>query len=140
METLRKMRERKGKGFTLIELVIVIAILAIIAAVAVPAYVNIASTARDNASRAALGAVREALSISYANSALGGAAPVYPATLTGALFADGAVPQEPYTPSNAVGATAENPIATFSGAGGYLYNAATGEVRINSSNVPARAF
>lgn len=128
-----------AKGFTLIELVIVIAILAIISAVAIPAYMNIASTARDNASRAALGAIRESLSISYANSATGGGTPTYP-VLVGTLFTTGVVPAEPYTPSSAVTTTAENPIATFSGAGGYVYNQTTGEVRINSSNVPARSF
>ena len=86
---------RKTKGFTMIELIIVIAIIGILVAISVPAFQNLSQAARISAARGNLGAVRSTLAIRYAQSATGGANAAYPASLAAADFADGRVPSNP---------------------------------------------
>jgi len=66
-------RLNNSKGFTLVELIIIIVILGILAAVAVPRYINMMAEAADSAARAILGGLRGAATIVYTNRIITGA-------------------------------------------------------------------
>ena len=59
------MTKLNKKGFTLIELMIVVAIIGILAAIAVPKFAELVRKSGEGASKGNLGAVRSALSIYY---------------------------------------------------------------------------
>src|SRR3954468_18464129 len=63
---LKKMKQ--SKGFTLIELMIVVAIIGILAAVAIPKFADLVTKSKEASVKANLGAVRSALSIYYGDS------------------------------------------------------------------------
>jgi MSHA pilin protein MshA len=58
---------RTQKGFTLIELVMVIVILGILAAVAIPKYLDLSGQATTSASNAIRGGIKSTFSIAFAN-------------------------------------------------------------------------
>ena len=67
---------RKSKGFTLIELMIVVAIIGILAAIAIPRFANLIDRAREARTQGNLGSLRSALAICY-----GATDGTWPATL-----------------------------------------------------------
>lgn len=58
----------KIKGFTLIELMIVVAILGVLALIAVPKFANLVRKSNEAATRGHMGSMRSALSIYYAGT------------------------------------------------------------------------
>lgn len=69
------------KGFTLIELMIVVAIIGILAAVAVPKFADLINKSKEGATKGALSAVRGALQVYYSDNE-----GVYPTSLTSGDF------------------------------------------------------
>lgn len=63
---------KNSRGFTLIELVMVIVILGILAAVALPKFANLQGNAREASIRAAYGAVSSAMAIVHSQSIING--------------------------------------------------------------------
>lgn len=70
---------RKSKGFTLIELMIVVAIIGILAAIAIPRFANLIDRAREARTQGNLGSIRSAMAICYGST--DGAWPATIATL-----------------------------------------------------------
>ena len=62
---MTKLKELSKKGFTLIELMIVVAIIGILAAIAIPKFAELIRKSSEGASKGNLGALRSALSIYY---------------------------------------------------------------------------
>ena len=77
------MRKMNSKGFTLIELMIVVAIIGILAAVAVPKFADLVTKSKEASVKGSLGSVRSALSIYY-----GDTEGVYPTNVFDALTAN----------------------------------------------------
>lgn len=69
---------RNEKGFTLIELVMVIVLLGILAAVAIPKYLDLSAQALTASKAGMSGAIKGALGIEIARKAAAGTTPIYP--------------------------------------------------------------
>lgn len=72
---------RDRKGFTLIELMIMVAIIGILVKIAIPKFANLIAVSKDAATKGNLGTIRSALSIYYGNTE--GWLPHYPSNITG---------------------------------------------------------
>ena len=128
---------RKHKGFTLIELVVVVMILGILAAVAAPKLLGTSSTASDNGIKETLGVVRDAIE-RYAAEHAGGLPPgtdgaTFKASLATYLRV---FPKSPLVTGTNADAVAIAPTAgttTPTGPEGWMYNKGDGTFIVNSA-------
>jgi len=138
---VHKMRIRNDRrGFTLVELVIIIVILGLIGAVAIPKYYNMVTKAKESAAKGALGGMRSAISIFYANEALNEpeGVPAWPTLVelqtVGTVMAQ-SLPKNPY----AADATAADIVAGLVKGdlvvdpAGWAYLAASGDIWLNTN-------
>jgi prepilin-type N-terminal cleavage/methylation domain-containing protein len=84
---------KKQKGFTLVELMIVVAIIGVLAAVAIPKFADMLEKSREGATKGNLSAVKSAISNYYADQQ-----GVYPNTLDTVSFTIGATSYPAFIP------------------------------------------
>ena len=68
---------KNRKGFTLIELIVLIVIIGILAAVAIPSYVSLTQQAADSSAKGILGALRSANTLLFTANIIGGTVAAY---------------------------------------------------------------
>jgi MSHA pilin protein MshA len=138
------MSQRSKKGFTLVELVIVITVLGVLAAVAVPKFFDFTGDSKEAACRAAMGGVRAAVSdyYSYSSTAAGGGTATYP-TLSqletdGTVMSNAGIPDNPYSTgsdkNDVVAGTTKGTVVTSGTTGGWCYKASTGQFWADTSS------
>lgn len=143
---MNALRFKQHRGFTLIELIIIIVVLGILAAVAIPRYSNITDEAREASARAALGGLRSGIAIYYASKAVETGQAQWPPL--DSLRAIGVVmehqiPTNPYvsdqlSPDSIIAGTTKGTVEGT--AAGWKYNENTGEIWANTSTDSANTW
>jgi len=126
------LKTSQRRGFTLVELAIVVLVIGILAAVAAPKMVSTASTARSNGTKQSLAVIRDALEMYKSQNGSYPTAANIATALQPMLSGPFPVAQVGTNQNSAVAASTQSPIvAAETGAYGWAYNQTTGEFRVN---------
>jgi general secretion pathway protein G len=129
------LRQQARRGFTLVELVVVVLILGILAAVAAPKMFDTASTARENGTKQSLSVLRDAIELFKAQNGSYPAASSLTTDLRPFLKGPFPAPQIGANQNATAVASTQNPITTpESGTAGWAYNQTTGQIVINDAS------
>lgn len=121
-----------NRGFTLIELIIIIIVLGILAVSAIPIYYNLADDAKTSAEKGVVGNVKAGIMLYYVNQAKSGGTPSYPSELDSEQAGTAASDSTPLFVNVIQGGVTESwtktTDTTYTGPTGtvYTYNSATG--------------
>ena len=127
------------RGFTIIELIVVIVVLAILAGVALPKYFDYSVQAKVSATKGTLGGMRAGIANFYANAAVAGAVayPTYVEFTTLTTVMQDVLPENPYNSDNTVRDADGTWIATppIALTQGWAYDETAGKVWANTNTV-----
>ena len=121
----QRVKFSSGKGFTLIELMIVVAIIGILAAIAMPKFASLISKSKEGHTKGSLGIMRTALSVYYSDNN-----GIYPTDDLSILINSAKylseipkaqLPNTPHEDSSAI-AVADNETGLLTDNGGWAYN------------------
>jgi general secretion pathway protein G len=127
------LRKAARRGFTLVELVIVVLVIGIIAAIAAPKMFDTANNARTNGTQQSLKTIRQAIELHRAQTGAYPAAGSLPTALAPYLSGPFPAVQVGGNLNANVATSTANPITTPAGTEGWIYNATTGEIKVNNA-------